>query len=260
MIEPMAGDERVAKAVSMADRLNSLLYELVMRSIKSPQEGPRPYFAVAAIGYGTTDDGQALVQSAFGGTLASRTLVWTSDLATNPLRVEERERLSQDGRLQKYNFPVWIEPVTQGGTPMGQAFNHAGLLVKEWIGSHPAGFPPLIVNLTDGESTDGDPRVWAERIRSLETSDGPALIFNLGLSSSDATPILFPSSAGQVAGDPFAHVLFEMSSVLPPFMIEAAQMNGLPIQHGARGLGYNADLRSVVTFLNIGTNVSRLLR
>ena len=43
-------------------------------------------------------------------------------------------------------------------------------------------------------------------------------------------------------------------------MIEAARAQGFDVQAGARGFGCNADLRSVVTFLNVGTAVGRALR
>ena len=139
---------------------------------------------------------------------------------------------------------------------MCAALDRAGALAHRWIASFPDSFPPLVINLTDGEATDGDPQMWATRLRSLSTTDGPVLLFNLSLSSVPATPVLFPtSSAGLPSRE--AAALFEMSSLLPEIMLEGAGTLGEPVRLGARGFGCNADLKGIVTFLNIGTSIGR---
>ena len=35
-------------------------------------------------------------------------------------------------------------------------------------------YPPLVINITDGKATDGNPELGAEVVRSLTTSDGRA--------------------------------------------------------------------------------------
>jgi hypothetical protein len=256
MKEPLAGNRSTSKESAIAEMLNGIIYELILRSVKSPQEGPRPYFAVAAIGYGTADDGEALVRSALPPGPDGGDVRWCTDLAADPLRIDRRPSPSGTGSIAA---PVWVETSSGGGTPMCQAFNRAGRLVKAWVDAYPASFPPIIMNFTDGEATDGDPKPWSDRLRSLTTEDGPVLLFNLNLSSTPSTPILFPASA-EPPGDAQAARLFEMSSDLPPFMIEAARAQGLQISPGARGFGFNADLRSVVTFMNVGTAIGRLVR
>ena len=42
--------------------------------------------------------------------------------------------------------------------------------------------------------------------------------------------------------------------------LAAAHAQGFNVGPGARGFGVNADFRSVVTFLNIGTSIGHLLR
>ena len=49
MRDPLAGDPNRSRHVALAEILNGLLYEVVLRCVKSPQEGPRPYFAVAVV-------------------------------------------------------------------------------------------------------------------------------------------------------------------------------------------------------------------
>jgi hypothetical protein len=139
------------------------------------------------------------------------------------------------------------------------ALDRAGRLAAGWIQRYPDSFPPIVLNLTDGEATDGDPLPWANRLRSLHSNDGNVLLFNLHLSGEVADPVLFPSSSDDLV-DEHSRLLFEMSSELPPFMLEAASAQGSRVSAGARGFGFNADLRSIMTFLNVGTSVGKVLR
>jgi Mg-chelatase subunit ChlD len=50
-----------------------------------------------------------------------------------------------------------MEPVARNGTPMCRALSYAGQLVSRWLAEHPGCFPPIVLNLTDGEANDGDP-------------------------------------------------------------------------------------------------------
>lgn len=256
MRDPLGGDPSLSKQSVVAEILNGLLYELILRCVKSPQEGPRSYFAVAVIGYCTAGPGSPRIRSAFHPPLDAADVAWVPDLAANPLRVDARPADSGAGTVSS---PIWIEPRAGGGTPMCGAFDRAGRLVAGWLQRYPASFPPIVLNLTDGESTDGDPAPWAERLRHLESEDGPVLLFNLHLSSEEADPNLFPSKPDDLV-DEYARLLFEMSSELPPFMLEAARAQGARVEPGARGFGFNADLRSIMTFLNVGTSVGKVLR
>ena len=87
----VAGGEGTTKrkADAVADALNRLLFELSLKCAK--EEGVRDYFHVAVLGYG------ARIGSAFGGALAGRDLVPLSQVADNPLRVEERAKKVPDG-------------------------------------------------------------------------------------------------------------------------------------------------------------------
>ena len=54
-------------------------------------------------------------------------------------------------------FPIWFDPRAYGGTPMKEAFQKAQLILKSWLEQHPNCFPPVVIHITDGMSTDGDP-------------------------------------------------------------------------------------------------------
>lgn len=241
------------KADAVADALNRLLFELSLKCAK--EEGVRDYFHVAVLGYG------ARIGSAFGGALAGRDLVPLSQVADNPLRVEERAKKVPDGAgglvETTARFPVWVDPVANGGTPMTQALGQAAALVERWVGERPGSFPPIVINLTDGESTDGDPAEPAARLRSLATAGGSVLVFNLHVSAGQAAPIVFPASETNLPDD-FARLLFGMSSPLPPHMLRYASTQGIAVGEGSRGFVFNADITSVVQFLDIGTRASDL--
>jgi hypothetical protein len=254
MQDPIAaGEAPVRKADVVADALNRLLFELSLKCAK--EEGVRDYFHIAVVGYG------ARVGSAFGGALAGRDLVPLSQVADNPLRVEERAKKVPDGAgglvETTARFPVWVDPVANGGTPMSHALGEAVALIERWVAERPGSFPPIVINLTDGESTDGDPSQPAARLRSLATADGPVLVFNLHVTAGSATPVVFPAS-GENLPDDFARLLFGMSSELPPHMNAYAATQGIAVSPGSRGLVFNADITSVVQFLDIGTRATDL--
>jgi hypothetical protein len=186
-----------------------------------------------------------------------------SELAANPLRVEQRTRRVVDASgaetEQGFKFPVWVEPVAKGRTAMCKALNQAREHLAGFVARYPASFPPVVINISDGRATDGDPQGPANALRELATSDGNVLLFNLHLSSSPAEPVEFPSNETALA-HPYARLLFRMSSPLPPRMVEAAKADGLPLVGKPRGFVFNADLVSVIRFLDIGTRVSRPAR
>src|SRR4029453_2086008 len=86
---PFGGQPGKKKAEGVADAINRLLQNLVLKCAKS--EGIRDYFYVGAIVYG----GQG--GPAWGAALAGQHLIPVSNLANNPLRVEQRTRKIDDG-------------------------------------------------------------------------------------------------------------------------------------------------------------------
>jgi hypothetical protein len=79
------------------------------------------------------------------------------------------------------------------------------------------------------------------------------LLFNLHLSSRQQSPIQFPESDSALPGE-YARLLFRMSSPLPPTMRNMA-VPEFHLGENARGFVFNADLVSVIQFLDIGTRV-----
>ena len=250
MLGPIGGGEGKKKADAVADSLNRLIYTLVLRCVWGQAVLDR--FHVGVLGYGRQ------IVPALGGPLAGRGLVPISELARCPLRVEQRVNLVDDGRggqvEQTVKFPVWFEPAGDGKTPMSKCFERAGQIISSFLIEHPSCYPPLVINLTDGEATDGNPEGAAQNLRELASEDGSVLLFNAHISSRAERAIEFPDQETGLPDD-FARRLFRMSSRLPPPMQNSARQAGLTVIPDSRGFVFNADLASVVRFLDIGTRV-----
>jgi hypothetical protein len=254
MADPFgAGESNKRKADGVADAINKLLQNLVIKCAKA--EGVRDYYHVGVIGYG------AQVGPALTGSLAGRELIPVSEVANAPARIEERKMKVEDGAgglvEESKKIPIWIDPTANGGTPMCQAIQHSGSIIQQWLNQHPGCFPPVVINITDGEATDGDPSIPAESLKQLSSSDGAVLLFNAHCSSQRTTPILFPDSEEGLPDD-YARLLFRMSSHLPEYLRNIAEQEGFKVSENTRGFVFNAELVQVITFLDIGTRPSNL--
>lgn len=254
MQDPIGSGEGSRKCDTVADALNRLLSELAIKCAK--EEGIRDYFYVSVFGYGGSGAGPAL-----SGALTGRDLVPLSEIAASPARLETRTKKVPDGAGglvdQEIKFPIWVDPVANGGTPMSNALMKAQSVVSRWLSEHPSCFPPVVLNLTDGEANDGDPAIPAGSLRELASADGPILLFNLHVSSDNGPAIIFPDNEAALPNQ-YARKLFNMSSMLPDQMRTYAQQEGVAVSDGTRGFVFNADITSIVQFLDIGTRTSDL--
>ncbi|HKZ54027.1 MAG TPA: vWA domain-containing protein [Anaerolineales bacterium] len=250
------GDYSSSKAQGAADAVNRMLSNLVIRCSKG--ESVRDYFNISVIGYGSSE---GHVGPALSGPLSGKDNVTISELANSPARVEDRVIKQPDGAGgivdASVKFPVWFEPTAQKDTPMCGALRYARRVVSEWVGQHPNSFPPIAINITDGEATDGDPKEPAKDLRALGTSDGELLLFNCHISSLGGSKVFFPESVEQIP-DEYGKRLFEMSSQLTPQMIAIAGKEGFAVGEHSRGFAFQADLVELVRFLDIGTRPKEL--
>jgi len=254
MSDAWAGESGKTKAEAVATYLNRLLQNLVLRCAK--EEGIRDYYSVGVIGYG------AAVESALGGALAGQDLVPISQIGLSPLRVEDRTKKVDDGAggilEQEIKLPIWVDAVAENGTPMTSAFNRARTILEPWVAQHAASFPPIVINISDGAPTDGDPSAAANALTQLATSDGSLLLFNVNISAGAGSPIEYPST-DELLPDEHAKLLFSISSVLPPFMRNAAAQEELHTTADSRGFVFQADAVAVIRFLDIGTRPSNMV-
>lgn len=252
MAEPFGGDPNKTKAQGVADAINRLLETLITRCSKGDYIADR--YLVGLIGYG----GEVSLGFPIDA-LAGSILQPVSLIDQNPLRIEERIRRSDDGtgRLleQRVMLPTWLEPKAAGKTPMCGAFQAAYDVICGFVAEHPACFPPIVINITDGLATDGDAELvlqWAMVLRGVASQDGNVLLLNVHLSARGERPILLPTEEANLPDD-YARLLFRMSSPLPPAMLRQAQILEESVSAGAVGFAFNADLASVIMFLDIGT-------
>ena len=150
-------------------------------------------------------------------------------------------------------LPVWLRPHSGAQTPMCQALRYAEVAISEWVDRHPCSFPPIVINISDGNATDGDPEPIAQRVMDLGTSDGGALVFNCHLSENTSIPTQFPYSENFLQ-DKFARQMFRMSSLMPPGVRDYAARLGISVNAESRCCVFNADMVSLVHFLDIGTS------
>jgi hypothetical protein len=252
MDETMEGGDTKSKFV--ADVVNKTLYQLVIRCTRA--DGVRNYFDVGVVAYGGSG-----VLSGYRGGLAQSFLHPISSIEANPLRVEERTKRVPDGAGglvdQSVKFPVWFDPISSGGTPMCDALRKTAEVMVEWCDAHPKSYPPTIIHVTDGQSSDGDPEQIAESLKLISTDDGQALLFNLHISAGGGEAIIFPASENGLP-DSYSRTLFRMSSVFPSHLISPAKDKGYSATAESRFFGYKAGYESIVDFFDIGTRAANL--
>ncbi len=252
--EVSAGDGSQAKANGVADTMNRWLQELSIKCAKS--DGIRDYYHVGVVGYGRR------VGPCVNGTSSGKEMVPVSEIAENPLRLEERTKKVSDGAGglldQTIRFPVWLDPVADGGTPMCRAAGEAERILTEWLTVHPDCFPPIVIHITDGEATDGDPRERIKALTNLASSDGNVMVFNIHLSDNpNARSVTFPDSVDELP-DEYSKMLFETSSPLTPTMRALAKEHGFNPSETARSFVLNADMILLVQAIDIGTRPANL--
>lgn len=247
-------DSGESKAEFVANVLNKTLYQLVIRSTRV--DGVRNYFDVGVIAYGG-----AGVGSGFRGALAGGIIHPLSEIEANVLRVDEKTKKVSDGAgglvEVSVKFPVWFEPVNQGGTPMCEALHKAAEVLVAWCDTHPNSYPPTIIHVTDGQSTDGDPSRIADSLQQIATQDGTALLFNLHIDRTSGSSVLFPATERGLP-DSYSKMLYRMSSVFPPHLVPAAQAKNHKVEADSRFFGYKANIEEIVDFFEIGTQAANL--
>ena len=186
----------------------------------------------------------------------------------NPLTLEEREYTVDRGDLAaglkpviaKIRVPIWYQrPDTElmGGRPTRAAFEHVRDIAQPWCAAHPASAPPVVIHLTDGESTDGDPEAAARELLSLATSAGNLLLFNLHLSSLPRKETAFPIEEGEL-DDPYGKTLFRISSKVPSNLPTTEESIAEDVRPDSRLMAYNCafDVVKIIKLIRIFLPVS----
>ena len=260
MNRPVGGGEGVLKSDALADNLNSWIDNLLVMCAGS--SGILPYLDVSVIGYSTDDGGGPIIEPALVGPLAGRERVGIDELAQHPAREEETMQQFFDEEPNEivevpYTHRIWVEPKASYGAPMSSALVKAYELADEWTQQHPDSLPPIVINFSDGESIEGDPRDDADSLKSISTNDGNVLLLNCQLSEMETEGIVFPSSSTEllVTGDPHAQTLFDISSVIPETMLESGKALGFDLSRGAHCMAFNAEAVGFIRFFEVGSRL-----
>jgi hypothetical protein len=242
-------DSGRSKAQFLADVLNKTLATMVTRCAKA--DGIRHYFDVGVLAYGGNG-----IREPFAAQYGGESIVGIQTLGSAPLRVEQRNRTQDDGVggivTLTTRFPVWFDPTSDGGTPMCEAMERTAELLADWCDTHAASYPPTVIHVTDGASTDGNPESIGDSLRQIGTQSGDALVFSVHVSRQGGAEVAFPGSEWMLSDD-LSRLLYRMSSPLPDHVARAAADKGYSISPASRGLIVNAGPECVVDFFDIGT-------
>jgi hypothetical protein len=221
--------------------INGILQELIIRATR---DEVMRYYQLAVVGYGGT------LRPILAGTDPRRPFIWVDDL--DALELPEHE--AQYGGTS-IRVPHFVDVVASGNTPMVAAFGIAEKLVQHAAKAYPESYPPTLIHITDGDSTDGDPTPIAQRIGRIATSNGGVLVFNVHISGMGGGSHFLPPNLDGIP-DPLARMLFEISSPLPDAACAFAKSQlEIPIHPGTRGFAYNSDAAALAWFMKIGTPV-----
>ena len=266
MEDKLAGERRGPSKMDVAvDSINRIINTLCQRC--SSGMDVRDYFHIGALGYtertksrepgwkGLFNFESEYVTSLLTGTTSEQPFLPISRVV-EVADVEVRQVKESDGKGEvnevERRMPVWVKHYTALGSPMRQALRAAFVVSHFWIAQHPDSFPPIVINLSDGDASDGNPEHYAQEIQNLRTSDGNVLVFNVHLSEENSRPVLFPGSPAGLPNE-YARMLFRMSSTLPESFHGVAASLELSVGQNARGFVFNADAVALAQFLDIGT-------
>lgn len=250
----------VSKSELVSKVINEFLYELI--NVCQKDYGVRDYFDVSVIGYGT-DDEQA--NYAWEGKLEGKEFVTISELKDGILNTLESivSETNRFGKIvdKKITRRVWITPQANGLTPMKNAFELAKTNLEKWVLKNENSFPPLLINITDGEASDVDDFEelidLCDEIKKINTSDGGVLIYNYHMSNNNDNEIIFPKCSDDIGEDEYTIALSKMSSFIPKTIsnIAAKEFNRPDIiKEDTFGLIVNStSINSLIKLFKIGT-------
>ncbi len=247
----------MSKAEAVALVVNYMIDELVERARR--HDGVRNYYDIGVIGYSGEGVRSLLPQSS-----DSEPLTAVDRLASRmpqQCRTDFNQTLP-DGRHTIISFDLhrWIEPLSVGLTPMYEALMVVRDTLRSWClrPENTASFPPVVFNITDGESSDGSYEElcdMAAQIRRTGTADGATLLINIHLSTDDTRrSIIFPSSDEVCGEDRYSRLLYDMASTMPAVFDDAIRSSvaGLSLPP-YKGMAYNASAAQLLTVLDIGS-------
>ena len=163
MMGALGGQPDLLKMDGAADAVNRILDAISQRC--SQGMDIRDYFDLGVITYGTDGSGRTKLDTPLPGTSPEQPFLPVSQVV-DAAEVEERQVKESDGAggivEVTRKFPVWLHPTASYGTPMCEALSAASKALQDWTAQHPDSYPPMVINVTDGDATDGNPESLAQ--------------------------------------------------------------------------------------------------
>ena len=240
-----------AEAVTLM--ANALITELIYRCQRT--DALRNYYDIAIVGY-SNDEVELLLDKQ--GFISIEQL---KQMAPERSNVAFEEELPDgSSAMVTHSITEWIKPKAEGTTPMYEAMLRVRDLVGKWCAEpdNRESFPPIVINITDGESSDCDDRELCDicsQIRRQSTADGNTLLLNIHISANNTIPsMVFPMAEELTVADHYAHTLAECSSIMPEAFNESIQqIKGAGATPPFIGMGYNASIIELLSIINIGS-------
>lgn len=252
MSEPYAPNSARTKAEVVAEVCNRTLSELVARC----RDGNRwrHYFDVSVVGYSGLGVYSLLPEGAW---LLSPAQLVASAVAKKTIQNTCKSATGATLTIHS-SYKVWIKAHAEGKTPMYAVFERLTEILFSWRAARRSldGFPPTIINITDGEPTDATAQelsLLVERLSRYGTTDGEPIIFNVHISSNNCANVLFPTHHDELPDE--GRLLFYLSSLMPE-SYRAEMGDNHPARHSPdmRTMAYNASLDDLVRVMNIGSS------
>jgi uncharacterized protein YegL len=261
MSETWGIDNGKSKAEIVADYVNNAMNEIINICQKADPQ-PLHYFDICVIGYGQKRDTAEVL---WEGNLKGKTFVSPADLKENPTgnqgEIEIERRTFKGVSLVKIPVNYWFSPIAESLTPMGSAIDLCTEVLGEWVNAHQNSFPPIVINITDGQQTDCKNEELIEKshqLKQTKTLYGNTLFFNINISEdSTEKPVLFPLGSNELPDITQCHTLYAMSSNLPEIfnrrIASEIKKTDLLANQQYVAMAYQASLKQFINFLDIGT-------
>ena len=251
MADPYTPDRSKADFAALA--VNRVVHELINSCVSG--DTIRPRVEIGGIGY--NGYGASVLEYGSGEPFLDN----VSRLAEHMETVAFKRRLP-DGAggfvEQDIHLRSFVKPTAVGGTPMAEAFDLAREKIEIFVSQCPDSFPPVVINITDGEPNDFDlAHAAAQRLTATGTSDGNTLLLNAHIDQADSGQFTLPNDNQAFARNKFAGFLYDIASALPEKLANSARGLGFSnvIPGVTKGFVFNADADTLVRFLNFGSDL-----
>lgn len=229
----------VTKAIMAAACVNKAIYEVIAACIKGNTIRDRCYIGV--IGYGSNVE---LLEYGKVSELAAKSETLPICTFEDPITGQVSE------------FPEWVKAKASGNTNMSGAFQEAQKIVSDWTSKFPDSFPPIVINVNDGQPNSVQNTSKAvEAIKQLGTSDGNVLVLNAYIEKDCTSKVNYPTAQDALPSN-YAEFLFDITSELPDSLVKYGQLKGLSVKQGSKGMIMSSNGQDLVKFIDFGSSVA----